>query len=80
MEYTDLDLDVQNAIKRLDTTTDVIIYFRKCKNEGLSVYGGTPENIINLLVQVMEDLPDFYDLLSTALEAFESDAVIIFED
>lgn len=80
MEYTDLDLDVQNAIKRLDTETDVIIYFRKCKNEGLSVYGGTQENIINLLVQVMEDLPSFYNALSCAVELFESDSVLIIED
>jgi len=80
MDYTDLDLDVQNSIKKLDTTTDVILYFRKCKDEGISVYGGTPENIINLLVQVMEDLPDFYSALSCAVELFESDAVLVIED
>lgn len=80
MDYTDLDLDVQNSIKRLDTNTDVILYFRKCGNEGLSVYGGTPENIINLLVQVMEDLPDFYDMLSTACVLFEESAMLIIEE
>lgn len=80
MDYTDLDLDVQNSIKKLDTTTDVILYFRKCKNEGISVYGGTPENIINMLVQVMEDIPDFYDLFSSAVILHEENAVLIIED
>ena len=80
MDYTDLDLDVQNSIKKLDTTTDVILYFRKCKNEGMSVYGGTPENIINMLVQVMEDIPDFFDLFGTACVIFQEDSMLIIEE
>ena len=76
----DLDLDVINALKKIDIYKDAILYFRM-EGKKLSVsFTGTPENLINAFVELMNRYKGLYDILSTATVMYEEDSFCILEE
>ena len=75
MDYTDLDLDVVSAAKKMNIKNEALVYFRMQDNKVMVTYCGEDTNLINMITSCLENHPCLYDILSTSISLYEESLI-----
>lgn len=70
---TDLDLDVYNECKRINTKQDdgdALIYFRACDGKTSLVYSGFSNDLVDLLINCMRQDDEMADYILAATDEY----------
>lgn len=77
-DKTNLDIDVYSLTNSLVESEDESVFYIRVAKDGVHVgYSGLDSHLISGLITCMNNYKETYDIISTALELFESDAIII---
>jgi len=70
IEPNDIELDLINYGKAVDTETESILHIRQ-KNDGVFVYYlGLPENLVNAIISSMHQSKDLFEIINASLTLF----------
>lgn len=77
----DLLLDVVSVSKKMDYENGEAVFFLYLKDKEVKCsFCGTPINLINSFLTAMNSYGGLYDVLASASEAFEEDALLVIEE